>query len=156
MELVGRLPSQSMEEPPGCWARFFAHWKDQRFRERKGWQPQFSFWLQIPFRCLPGGAGAATSSRAYAGRLIRKSGESRSPHSSGIRLLDDHDDPQIAVILGFEIEVYIARKLSGRIYGSDACELAQNRNMLQLPPSVFSPAHLRFVAVVRDREENAR
>jgi hypothetical protein len=60
------------------------------------------------------------------------------------------------VILGVEIKVYISGKLSGPIYGSDARELSQNRNMLQPPSGVFSSAHLRFVAVIRDRQENAR
>jgi hypothetical protein len=50
--------------------------------------------------------------------LVRKPRQPCSQDSSCVMFLDDHDEPQIGVILGFEIEV--AGKLAGRIYSSDA------------------------------------
>jgi len=114
------------------------------------------FGSQIPFRCLPAGAGTARSSRAHAGTLIRKSRESRSPHSSGIRLLDDHRNPEIPCILGVETEFHVSGKPCGSIYCSDSDEISQNRHMLQRSSSVLSAIHMRFVAVIRYGEKNAR
>ena len=88
--------------------------------------------------------------------LIRKPSQSRSPHSSRGRLLDDHRDPQIPSILGIEINFHVSRKTCGLIYSPDLDEVSQNCDVLQRSSSVLSAAHLRFIGVVCYREENAR
>jgi hypothetical protein len=47
--------------------------------------------------------------------LIRKSSESRSPHSSRIRLVDDHRDPKIPLILAVEIKFHFSGEPRGLI-----------------------------------------
>ena len=88
--------------------------------------------------------------------LIRKPSESRSPHSSRGRLLDDHRDPQIPSILGIEINFHVSRNPCGLIYSPALDEVSQNCDVLQRSSSVLSAAHLRFIGVVCYREENAR
>ena len=84
--------------------------------------------------------------------LIRKPGQSCSPHSSRGPLLDNHRDPQIRSILGIEINFHVSRKTCGLIYSSDSDKVSQNCNVLQCSSSVLSAAHLRFIGVVCYRE----
>ena len=88
--------------------------------------------------------------------LVRKPRQPCSQNPSNSGLLNYHHDPQTAVILGFEAEVYVAGKLSGPFHSSNASQLSQDRNMLQGPSSVFSSAYMRLVAVIRNGQENAR
>ena len=62
--------------------------------------------------------------------LIRKSRESRSPHSSRVRLLDNHRDPKIPRILAFEIKFHVAGKPCGLVHSSDSNKITQYRDML--------------------------
>src|SRR6267378_1111621 len=59
---VDRSPGQQAEEPRDWSAGLLAHWKDRRVRQRRGWPPQSSFWLQIRFRYLLVRVGTATPS----------------------------------------------------------------------------------------------
>ena len=88
--------------------------------------------------------------------LVRKPHQACSQNPSNLGLLNDHHDPQIAVILGLKAEVNVARKLSGRFYSSNASQPSQDRDMLKGSSIVFSSAYLRLVAVIRKRQENAR
>ena len=89
-------------------------------------------------------------------KLIRKPRQSRSPHSSRTRLLDDHRDPQIPWVLGGELNFHVSREPCGLVYFSDSDEVSQNRHVRQGSSGILSPAHMRFIAVVCYREENAR
>src|SRR6266852_6772543 len=74
--------------------------------------------------------------------LIRKSSESRPPHSSRIRLLDDHRDPKIPLIFGVELKFHVAGEPCGLIYCSDSDQASQNRNMLWCPSGILSAAYM--------------
>jgi hypothetical protein len=88
--------------------------------------------------------------------LIRESRQSRAQDSPWPALLHDHGNPQISGILGRKINLDSAGKTAGPIHRSDMGEIPQYRYMFQCSSRVLSAADMRFVAVVRDGQENTR
>jgi hypothetical protein len=73
----------------------------------------------VAYRCPPAQLRQSTTDVTA---LIHKSSESRSPHSSCIRLLNDHRDPKIPLILAVEIKFHFSGEPRGLIYRPDSDE----------------------------------
>ena len=56
---------------------------------------------------------------------------------------------------GIEIRFHVSRK-ARPFYSSDSDEASQNCNVPQRSPRILAVAHLRFIGIVRYREEHAR